>query len=303
MSSNDANDRKRKPTYIVPASVPSNDDGRNPKEKKARRVSTTNASASNAASLQVDAFVAAIANTVPAATEDEESIESIGALIQDLFRSDNTIVHAALDALNKDLVKDNKKCDNIQSVGGCFALVHLMQNCLDKTIERIPARYQVTKVNEFAELKTLHKACNVIITLTFHHKESKVGIAAIGGVEAVVKVMKTFPKCQSLQAYACATLTNLACCSVGIAKAIESGGIEVLLAAINNHLNSSFICERACSVLVRIVSDSKENTGRLIILGGGAAVAKVIRKWPESQVRQLSDLIGSEMKAWAHGLD
>jgi hypothetical protein len=303
MSSNDANDRKRKPTYIVPASVPSNDDGRNPKEKKARRVSTTNASASNAASLQVDAFVAAIANTVPAASEDGASIESMGIMIQDLFSSDNTIVHAALDALNKDLDKDKKKCHKVQALGGCLALVLLIKNFLDKTIERIPACDQVTNSNVPGELTIIRKAFTVIMRLTYHHKESKVGIAAIGGVEAVVKVMKTFPKCQYLQAYACATLTNLACCSVGIAKAIESGGIEVLLAAINNHLNSSFICERACSVLVRIVSDSKENTGRLIILGGGAAVAKVIRKWPESQVRQLSDLIGSEMKAWAHGLD
>jgi hypothetical protein len=80
---------------------------------------------------------------------------------------------------------------------------------LDKPIALIPARNQVTKVNEFAELKTLHKACNVIITLTFHCNECEFGISTIGGVEAVVKVMKTFPKCQALQERACAALCNL----------------------------------------------------------------------------------------------
>jgi hypothetical protein len=303
MSSNDADSRKRKPTNIVPASVPSNED-HNPMERKARRVST-DASASNAAPLQVNAF-AATANTVSAATEDEESIKSIGALIQDLFRSDNAKVHAALDALFLGLGKDKKKCDNIQAVGGCFALVHLMQNCLKKARKKILACNQVTKLNELAELTTLDKTLDVIIRLTFQHYESKVGIAAIGGVEAAVKVMKTFPKCQVLQERACTALTNLSwcSCSIGKAKAIESGGIQVLLAAINNHLNSSLICERACKVLVKIASDSKENTGRLIISGGGATVEKVRTKWPDdsgvqTQVRKLANLFGAEWNARA----
>jgi hypothetical protein len=36
---------------------------------------------------------------------------------------------------------------------------------------------------------------HVIITLTFNHRESK-AVAAIGGVEEVVKAMKTFPDCK-----------------------------------------------------------------------------------------------------------
>jgi hypothetical protein len=72
----------------------------------------------------------------------------------------------------------------------------------------------------------------------------------------------------------------LACCSIGKAKAIEPGGIEVLLAAINNHLGSSELCESACSALFNVASGSKENTGLLISLGGGAVVAKVRTRWP-----------------------
>jgi hypothetical protein len=56
--------------------------------------------------------------------------------------------------------------------------------------------------------------------------------------------------------------------------------------------------------ILHIVKGSKENTGRLITLGGAAAVAKVRTKWSDNddvqtQVRKLADLIVSEMKAWA----
>jgi hypothetical protein len=120
MSSNNANDRKRKPT-MIPETVSSNDE-RNPKEgsKKARRAST-NAPVSTAASLQVDTPVAtenaATATTVPSAAEkQEEAIESIGVLIQDLFHSDNAKVNAALDTLYLDLYIDKNKCENIHAV-------------------------------------------------------------------------------------------------------------------------------------------------------------------------------------------
>jgi hypothetical protein len=158
---------------------------------------------------------------------------------------------------------------------------------------------------ECTELTTLSKTLGVIVRLTFRHEESCVGIAAIGGAEAVVKAMKTFPKCKRLQEVACAALHNLINKNVTAKKkAIESGGIEVVLAAINNHLGSSFVCERACKALLNIVNGSKENTVLLISLCGGAAVAKVRTKWLDNNdlqcwVRKLANLIASEMKAWA----
>jgi hypothetical protein len=90
-----------------------------------------------------------------------------------------------------------------------------------------------------------------------------------------VKVMKTFHKCQALQECA---LANLACCSIGKAKALESGGFELLLlAALNNHLDSAIVCENACWAMRCTASRgaAKENTELPITLGGGAAVAKV----------------------------
>jgi hypothetical protein len=303
-SNNHTNGRKRKPTNI-PEAVSSTDD-QNYKERKARRVSTTNASASTAVAPQVDTPVATenatAANAVSAATEDDEVIQRIGALIQDLFCADNAKVNASLDALLLDLEKDKKKRQSLVTTGGCFALVHLMQNCLDKATDRIPECDQVTELNKLAELKTLSKTLNVINNLAFLHEESIVGITAVGGVEAVVKAMKIFPKCQPLQERACGALRNLACCSIGATKAIRSGGIEILLAAVTNHLDSAKVCERVCWALFNIVHGSKENIGLLITLKCGAAVEKVRMKWldnndVQTQVRKLAKLFVTAWKA------
>jgi hypothetical protein len=161
-------------------------------------------------------------------------------------------------------------------------------------------------LSALAELKTISKTLSVIIALTFLHDESKIGIAAIGGVEAVVKIMKTFPNCEILQLVACGALGNLASNSTGKAKAIKCGGIEVLLAAVNNHLGSAKVCERVCWALMNIVMNSKENVGLLIILGGAAAVAKVRSKWPDNDkvqkhVRRLSKMFGAHFIRW--GID
>jgi hypothetical protein len=87
-------------------------------------------------------------------------------------------------------------------------------------------------------------------------------------------------------------------------KAIELGGIELLLAAVNNHLDSASVCQYACWALYNIVLGSKENTELLISLGGATAVAKARRKWPDddklqTQVRRLVNLLVAEMKTWA----
>jgi hypothetical protein len=43
------------------------------------------------------------------------------------------------------------------------------------------------------------------------------GIATIGGVEVVVKVMETFSNCQTLQEFACNVILNLAAWHVAVA--------------------------------------------------------------------------------------
>jgi hypothetical protein len=112
--------------------------------------------------------------------------------------------------------------------------------------------------------------------------------------------MKTLPECQVSQATTCKVLLNLALGSIGKenhrigwnrgsycrcrqsfglssclqkrmwgsgkdceAEAIASGGIEVLLAAVNNHLVSSDVCRNAC-VLTTAVNFECPNLSSLI---------------------------------------
>jgi hypothetical protein len=76
-----------------------------------------------------------------------------------------------------------------------------------------------------------------------------------------------------------------------------------LLAAVNNHLNAALVCQVACWALYHIACGSKENTKRLISLGGATAAAKIREKWSENdavqtKVRSLAKLIGTEMNSW-----
>lgn len=135
------------------------------------------------------------------------------------------------------------------------------------TYGRLEEWHQATTISNYPELTTLCKALIVISSLTYQHAESRVGITAIGGVTALVKIMNTFPDCQDLQEDACSALRYLTRCSIAKARAIESGRIEALLATISSHLASVFLCQQAFGALLNIASDSKDNTWLLISLG------------------------------------
>jgi hypothetical protein len=66
--------------------------------------------------------------TVSDATQEAESMERIGQIIQDLFHSDTTKASTALDVLDLNLNEDEKKCESLVTAGGCFALVQLMKD-------------------------------------------------------------------------------------------------------------------------------------------------------------------------------
>jgi hypothetical protein len=71
-----------------------------------------------------------------AITDPEASAESNGALIQDLFQSDNAKVNVALDALDPNGSKDNKKRESIVTVGGCLAVVQVVRSVSKRRLRR-----------------------------------------------------------------------------------------------------------------------------------------------------------------------
>jgi hypothetical protein len=214
MSSKDTNYRKpkRKATE-VPEVVVNSSNTDAPVETKA--ASTANA-----------AFVSAV--------DRKESLESIGALMQDLCYSDNAKVDATLDALLLNHVLNKKKCEKIVTVGGCLTLVLVMKKFLKKSARMFPALELVTEADGI-ELEILEKSLGVIFGLTTGHDiercanaMSAVGVVktvvkvmktAVGVVKTVgVKVMKTIPKCSYSKWNGCSILCNLTICNVGIKK-------------------------------------------------------------------------------------
>jgi hypothetical protein len=274
---------------------------------KARRVST-DAQASTLASDETnEGATAAKANANAAsdttATQEDESMEIIGALIQDLSHSDNAKVNAALYALSLDIDKDKKKSKNIHAVGGCLALVYLMKNCLDKAIDKVPGCDQVTNLRELPNLKTLRDALLVIDHLIRTHRESRVGISSVGGVETVVKIMKTFPKCEEMQWVACAALGILTRCNLGTKKAAETDAMEVLVATVNNHLNSADMCGHICLAFYNLIKGNKESMQIFLRSGGVSAVTKVREQWPDDNtvqkvVRKVMEPVVKELSCW-----
>jgi hypothetical protein len=108
---------------------------------------STDASASTSANAPVRAVATATADNASASdVERNESIESIGALIQDLFHSDNAKVDDTLDALAQHLEGDKEKCDIFVKAGGSFTLVQLVNDCLKKASTMIPACDRVTNI-------------------------------------------------------------------------------------------------------------------------------------------------------------
>jgi hypothetical protein len=181
---------KRKQTAEEPEAIVSSDSDQS--QSKTRRVSTDASLVSTIASHQTTRESITANAASPIIATREASMEIIGAMIQDLSSSDNAKVDAAIVSLRLELSNNSEKCKSLVTAGGCHALVQIMKNYLDKAIAIILAGDQVTDCKGQAVLRTLVRTLCVIINLMLLHDESKLGIAAIGGVEAVVKVMTTF---------------------------------------------------------------------------------------------------------------
>jgi flagellin-specific chaperone FliS len=322
ISSQASNDHKRKPTEVAEAVVSSCSDDQSPKESKARRVSTDAATHTLVASSETEDVPVSVttettstANRASGAKEDEatskaereKSLEIIGELVQNLSHSDSGIVRDSLKTLYNsflDLDLDKEKCNDMLTVGGGHSLVLLVKKFLKQAATKFAGRDQLTMVRGCGfELRILQKSIILIAKLTYHNGAMRAGISAIGGVEAILEVMKTFPKCKALQKSACYVLANLTECKIGKKKAVESGGFEILLAAVNNHMISLNICEAALLALEHIIEGSKENTKLFMHFGGVAALTRVREECPDNErvqagVRTLAKLIVEEMKTW-----
>ncbi len=109
MSTEASSTSKRKPTEELEAIVSSDNYGDDDQSKsKARRVSTDASASTNGVPVITEATSASEEGEAASNAQQDESIISIGALVQDLLHSDDAKFNAALDALNLDLGEDKK---------------------------------------------------------------------------------------------------------------------------------------------------------------------------------------------------
>jgi hypothetical protein len=205
------------------------------------------------------------------------SAEGIRNLIQALNCSNGAVVDVALDTLYRYSKRDFDSLSwaKIAAVGGCFALVQLVQESLEMAIKTIPLRNQLNDFRLRVATGRLSKAFIIISNMTHEYPRSMSDINSIGGVEVLVKAMKTLPKHHPwVQVRACNALCNLTACPIGRKRADEAGAIEVLLTTIKSYPGNKYIFLYGCRALTNMCASSSKRTKQLIELGG-------ITAWPD----------------------
>jgi hypothetical protein len=283
MSSETTNDRKRKATEGPEPVVSSNTDESRPRDTtRPRRVSMEAPSRVSSPHIVaptpvfrslVAGFASVTHGTIAAPCR---SAEGIGKLIQALTCSNGAVVDAALDVMYRYSKHGfgSPTWAKIAAVGGCFGLVQIAKKSLEMAIEIIPLRNQVNDSHLRVITGRLNRACIIISNMTYAYPKSRYGINSIGGVEVLVKVMKTFPKHPWLQLRACNALCNLTACPVGRRRAEKAGAIKVLLTTIKSYPDNKFIFLYGCRAIINMCETSFERTKQLIDLGG-------ITTWPD----------------------
>jgi hypothetical protein len=142
-------------------------------------------------------------------------------------------------------------------------------------MKTIPLRNQLNDFRLRVATGRLSKAFIIISNMTHRYPRSMSDFNSIGGVEVLVKVMKTFPKHHPwVQLRACNALCNLTACPVGRKRADEAGAIEVLLTTIKSYPGNKYIFLYGCRTLTNMCASSFERNKQLIELGG-------IATWPD----------------------
>jgi hypothetical protein len=197
-------DRKRKSTEAPEPVVRNTVDESCQRDTRPRRVSTEGASSVTLTYASMATGTLEQNHAMPPI----ESLESIRKLIQDLSSPDGDVV-ASLYTLDRYVFESDTGSQILQEiieVGGCRALVQLAKTFLEKARMGIPNCDRVTELTGFTMI--LRNTFIIMIALTYAHPVCKDFISSIGGVEVLVEVLTTFPKCEDLQSASCKVLAT-----------------------------------------------------------------------------------------------
>ena len=140
----------------------------------------------------------------------------------------------------------------------------------------------------------LKNACKALKNLSEANDDNRKRIAQAGGIETVVRVMNENPTAELLVEHACIVLAHLSWhndqqnheasnerrCLIG-----ESGGVEAILGAMQQHPTAAVLLKYACWALQNLcVGNNDDNKQRIAQAGGVQAVVQAMNGHPSAEL-------------------
>jgi hypothetical protein len=117
------------------------------------------------------------------------------------------------------------------------------------------------------------------------HAHFAEGFLQAGAPEAIVTAMKQFETSAIMQQCGCGALRNLAGYegSNGAEKVVDSGGIEVILAAMIDHGKESNVVKNACGCLNNVARAHPNGIDAILDLGGIDTILRIVDAYPQDE--------------------
>jgi hypothetical protein len=101
---------------------------------------------------------------------------------------------------------------------------------------------------------------------------------AAGGVEALVKVLRTHATDAKVQASGCMALTNTCYKNFqNVHRAVEAGGVEAVVEALKTHAASAAVQQHGFRALSQLCATDVQNVRRAVEAGGVEAVVEALK--------------------------
>jgi len=191
-------------------------------------------------------------------------------IMEDLSSNDANIVKKTLTELANSCLNNEKGSDTnrkaIFNAGGHALIVLAMKKWHDNFLIQAEACRALQNISCFVS-----------------HETVVVPIVSIGGIEAVLSSMKTFPDVQSVQRSGCGALIVFICNKEDSAKhlVLKLGELSTVINAMKAFPNNVDIQKCVCMMLYEISRWSETKTG-IGKAGGIVAIASAIENHPDS---------------------
>jgi len=135
--------------------------------------------------------------------------------------------------------------------------------------------------SESEDLGFIAAACGAIATLTKTNGHNRIILAGLGGVAALLSVMKQHEANADVMDPACGALSNLSLNADNKVSVARLGGLELLLSVMKQHQENAAVMGEACGAL-RNLSLNADNQVTVARLGGLELLLSVMKQHQEN---------------------